>query len=76
MVPILLLHVSVRELYNSLGSDPNDDSLKEERDEENNIIISDYTLRKLLPPQLKQMSVRYKFVCGCECCISAKIIYA
>ena len=26
----------------------------------------------MLRPQLKQMSARYKFICGCECCISAK----
>ena len=40
-----------------------------------NIIISDSTLRSLLPPKLKQMSARYNFICGCECCISAKSIH-
>ena len=66
--------MSVRELHNSLVSDTNDGGLKYARDESGNIIISDYTLRSLLSPQLKQMSARYKFMCGCECCISAKII--
>ena len=42
------------------------------RDEDGKIIISDSTLRSLLPPQLKKMSARYKIMCGCECCISAK----
>ena len=55
LFPKLLLQVSVRELHNSLVSDPNDDGLKYARDKENNIIIRDSTLRSLLPPQLKQM---------------------
>ena len=42
-----------RELHNSLLSDPNDGGIKETRYEKN-IIISDSTLRKLLPPQLKK----------------------
>ena len=47
---------------------------KDARDEDDNIITRDSTLRSLLPPQVKQMSAQYKVVCGCECCISAKII--
>ena len=76
LVPKLLLGVSVRELHNSLVSDPNDGGLKDARDEDGKIIISDSTLHLLLPPQLKQMSARYKIMRGCECCISAKIIYS
>ena len=48
----LLIQVSVRELHNSLVSDPNDIGIKDARDEDGNIIISNYTLRSLLPPQL------------------------
>ena len=58
LVPKLLLQVSVRELHNSLVSDPNDGGLKDDRDEDGKIIISDSTLRSLLPPQLKKMSAR------------------
>ena len=75
MVPKVLLRVFLIELHNSLVSDPNYGDLEEARDEENNIIISDYTLRTLFPPQLKQMSAQYKVICGCECCISYKSIY-
>ena len=50
--------------------------LKDARDEDGKIIISDSTLRSLLPPQLKKMSARYKIMCGCECCISAKSIHS
>ena len=39
-------------------------------------IISDSTLRSLLPPQLKQMSAPCKIMCGCECCISDKSIHS
>ena len=57
-------------------SDPNDGGLKDSRDENGKIIISSSTLRSLLPPQLKQMSARYKVQCGCECCISTKGIHS
>ena len=67
--------MSVRELHIILVSDPNFGALKDSRDEDDNIIISDYTLHSLLPPQLKQISARYKIMCGCECCISAKSIH-
>ena len=67
IVPKLLLHVSIRELHNILVSDPNDGGLKYAMDEDDNIIISDYTFLSLLPPQLKQMSAQYKIMCCCEC---------
>ena len=54
IVPKLLPQVSVREIHNSLVSDPNDGGLKDARDENSKIIISDSTLRSLLPPQLKK----------------------
>ena len=58
LVPKLLLHVSVREIHNSLLSDPNDGGLKDDRDEYGDIVVSGSTLRSLFPPQLKQMYVR------------------
>ena len=51
LVTKLLPHVSVRELHNSLATDPNDGGLKDARDEDRKIIISDSTLRSLLPLQ-------------------------
>ena len=30
------------------------------------------SLRNILPPQVKNMTYKYKFRCGCECCIAAK----
>ena len=60
LVPKFLLQVSIRELHNSLISDPNDGGMKYARDENDTIIISDSTLRSLLPIQLKQMSAQYK----------------
>ena len=67
LVPKLLLQVSVRELHNSLVSDPNDGGIKDARDEDGKIIISDSTLRSLLPPQLNKIYASYKVMCGCEC---------
>ena len=50
LVPKNLLQVSVRELHNNLVCAKKDGGLKEARYEDDNIIISDSTLRSLLPP--------------------------
>ena len=55
LVPKLLLQVSVREIHNNLVGATKYGGLKEERDEDDNIIISDSTLRSLLPPQFKKI---------------------
>ena len=52
IVSKLLVHVSIRELHNSLVSESDYDGLKKAKDADNNIIISDYKLSSLLPPQL------------------------
>ena len=46
--------------------------MKYGRDKENNMIIGDLMLHNILPPQIKMMSARYKVICECDCCISAK----
>ena len=56
LVPKLLPKVSVRELRNSCVSYPNYGGLKDAKNKYDNIIISDYKFRSLLPPQSKQMS--------------------
>ena len=67
LVSKLLLQVSVQEFHNGMVSNPGEGGHKEARDAENNIIISDSTLRSIIPPQLKRMFARYKVICGCEC---------
>ena len=47
--------MSVRELHNKLVSATKDGGIKEARDEDDNIIISDSTLSSLLPPQFKKL---------------------
>ena len=42
----------------------------------NNIILSDSTPRKVLSPQLKKISARYKLMNGCEDCISVKSMHS
>ena len=61
--------MSVRELHNNLVSSTIDGGLKESRDEDDNIIISDSALRSLLPPQLK------KFHQDTRLCVVANIAY-
>ena len=65
LVPKLLLQVSVIELHKKLVSNADNVGLKEARDENDNIIISDFTLRSLLPTQLKIKSSKYKVMCSC-----------
>ena len=48
LVPKHLLQVSVRELHNNILITTIDGGLKEARDEDDNRIISDYTLHSLL----------------------------
>ena len=76
LFPKFLLHLSIRELHNSLVSDPNYVGLKDARDEDGKIIISGSKLHSLLPPQLKQMSARYKVMRHCEFFFSDKSIYS
>ena len=76
LVPKVILKLSVIELHNSLVSDNNYGSLKEDRDEYDNIIISDSTLRLLFSPQLKQKAAQYKVMCSCEYYISSKSVHS
>ena len=48
-MPNMLFRVSVQELHHILVSSPEEYVLNEERDEDNNIIISDSTLQNILP---------------------------
>ena len=66
----------VRELHNSLVSSLNYGGLKDARDGDDNIVISDSTLLSLLPQKLKQNLARYKVMCGYECCIPDKSIHS
>ena len=53
-------------------SPPEEELLEDLRDKKDNIIISDSTLYKILPPKINKMIVQYKVMCGCECFISEK----
>ena len=74
LVSNFLLQVSILEIHNIMVIPLEEGGLKYKRDVENNTIISDYTLQSVMPSQLKNMYANYKVMCGCECCISAKII--
>ena len=63
LVPNFLLQVSIRELHTNIVSVTKYYGLKESRDEDDNILISDSTLRSILPPQF--VFSRYKVMCGC-----------
>ena len=72
LFPKWLLQVSVCELHNRMVSPPEEGGIKEAIYTDSNIIISDSTLRSIIPPQLKKVYEQYKVMCGCEYFISAK----
>ena len=51
---------------------PEEGGLKEARNSDYNIIISDSTLCNIFLPQLNNIYARYKVMCVCECFISVK----
>ena len=67
--------MSIEELHINMVSTSSEVRLKEIRDADNNIIIIDTTLRKILLTQLKKMYARYKVMYGCECFIYPKIMH-
>ena len=50
--------MSVRELHSDIFSSTKDDGLKQLRSENGNIIIRDYTLCSLFPPQLQKTVIK------------------
>ena len=76
LVTELLLQVYIQEIHNSTVIPPEEFGLKEVRDADNNIIVDDSIFHDILPPQLKKLTSIYKVICGCECCISAKIVHS
>ena len=74
--PNVLLQVSSRELHNNLASTKKYGGIKEARDEDDNIIISNSTLSSLFTPQLRKMLSRYKVICGYKCSISEKSMHS
>ena len=55
-MPKFLLQVSVRKLHNKVMIPSEEGGPEEAWDEDNHIIISDSTLKSILPPQLKNMT--------------------
>ena len=74
-MPRLLFQTSILELNNSMVISYTNVGLKDSIDKENNIIISDSILRNILPPQLKNMTSRYKIMFGCKYCMSDKSMH-
>ena len=64
----LLLEIPVRELHNDRLLPTNEGGFAGSRDEEGKIIISNTTLRNLLPFELRPATETHKQLCGCELC--------
>lgn len=71
----LLLQCSVRELHDDLIGPPPKGLKDVYQPRTNKLLISESTLRLLLPPQLRPMTMAQKEICGCECCITIKMLH-
>ena len=67
----LLLEIPVRDLHNDMLLPVNKGGFAGAFGEDGAIIISDTTLRKLLPRELRPATETHKQLCGCELCITA-----
>ena len=65
---LLVLQVSVRELHNDLLKD-----IPECTTVDGNVLVSDWKLRKLLPPEVRHMSNYYKTMCACIVCVQMRL---
>ena len=63
-VPKSLLQISVRNLHNDMVRPVSQGGLSEARDRNNNIVISDYVLCYILPPNLRNISLCKKSMYG------------
>ena len=71
----LLLQVSVRELHDDLIGPPPKGLPSVYDPITKQLLVSESTLRAMLPPQLRRMTNAQKDICGCECCITTKLLH-
>ena len=74
-VPKHLLRISVWELHNDLMNRDERVGCPAAYDADGNLIISDTTLRNIMPKNVKRITERHKQLCGCEPCIAAKTLH-
>ena len=71
----LLLQCSVRELHDDLIGPPPKGLPCVYDSKTKKLLVSESTLRAMLPPQIRRMTVSQKEICGCECCIATKLLH-
>ena len=71
----LLLQCSVRELHDDLIGPPPKGLPCVYDSKSKKLLVSESTLRAMLPPQLRRMTTAQKEICGCECCIATKLLH-
>ena len=74
VLPKYFLQIPISELHSDLFKSKEEGSLAESRDENGKVIISDSSLRQLLPRNVYPMSNQRRDLCGCETCVSADML--
>ena len=66
-----LIQISIRELHNDLIKSKNEGGLDKVWNGKK-LLVSDKSLRYMIPINVKKFTPRYKQICRCEVCIQAK----
>ena len=74
VMPKYYLQLPIRELHAQMIKPQEHGGLNEVRDDNGKVIVSEYSLRKILPKNIKPMSKQKRLLCGCESCITADLL--
>ena len=74
VVPKYFPQIPICELHSDLIKPAQDGGFAEARDDNGRVIIGDFNLYKLIPPNAKLMSKQRRILCGCKSCVSADIL--
>ena len=71
----LILEIPIRELHNDLVAAAERGDLGEGFFHNGRFVITDTSLRRLLPPNIRRATERHKQMCGCEACLSIRMLH-
>ena len=74
VMPKYYLQIPIRKLHAHMIKPQEEGGLKEVIDDNGKVIVSESSLRKILPRNIKPMSKQKRVLCGCEACITADLL--
>ena len=71
----LILEIPICELHNDLVAAAEQGDLGEGFFHNGRFVIADTSLQRLLPPNIRHATERHKQMCGCEACLSIRMLH-